>query len=135
MSLKFPLLLASVISVSVTALVPASLYAQTGQTLSGLWRQDDGSVTVRVAPCSNSKNWCATVVEERLQPGEPSLLNQMVVRDMKPNGKKGWKGKYVVDGQSMSATAKMLRADTISFKICAIAFVCDTIRLKQVPRS
>lgn len=134
MSSKFPLLLASVISVSATALVPASLHAQNGQTLSGLWRQDDGSVTVRVAPCRNSTNWCATVVEERLQPGEPSMLNQMVVRDMKPNGKKGWKGKYVVDGQSMSATAKLLRADTISFKICAIAFVCDTIRLNQVRR-
>jgi uncharacterized protein (DUF2147 family) len=109
-------------------LLPAtSSSAQTVPSLAGVWRQSDGSATVRISPCEGSSNWCATMIDQRLNPGEPSLLNQMVVRDMRSNGKLAWTGRYVVDGQSMKASAKLRGPDALSFKVCAMAFLCDTI--------
>jgi uncharacterized protein (DUF2147 family) len=124
-------------SVSAAIVIAATLsssaaLAQNAPNLNGIWRQQDGSATVRVAPCPKSTNWCATVIEEKLQPNEPSLLNQMVVRDMRSNGTNSWTGQYVVDGQSMKASAKLPRPDMMSFKVCAIAFLCETIRLNRV---
>jgi uncharacterized protein (DUF2147 family) len=126
-NIKHTMLLLSLMLTGTAAL------AQSPASLGGIWRLQDGSATVRVTSCNgNGNTWCATVIEERLQPGEPSMMNQSVVRDMRPNGKQGWSGRYVVDGQSMKATAKLLRADQINFKICAVAFLCDTIRLDRV---
>lgn len=109
-----------------------SLHAQTSTEIPGVWRADDGSYTVRVAPCAVKTQWCATVIDERLKPGEPSMLNQMIVRDMRPARKNSWSGKYVVDGQSMKASAKLTGANALSFKVCAFAFLCETTRLKRI---
>ena len=106
--------------------------AQPTTTLTGVWRLDDGSATVRVEPCTNTANWCATVIEEQLEPGEESSLNQMVVQDMRPNGKNRWSGRYIAGGQSMKATAKLTRPDALSFKVCAMGILCDTMRLSLV---
>jgi uncharacterized protein (DUF2147 family) len=108
--------------------------AEPSQNLDGVWRLQDNSAIVRVAKCPKSKNWCATVIEERLAAGESSQLNQMIVREMRPAGKQGWTGQYVLDGQTMKATAKLLRPDRLAYKVCALAFLCETIRLERVRR-
>lgn len=107
--------------------------AQTARSLDGIWQQDDGSVTVRIGDCPREKAKCATVIKERPVAGEPSLLNQTVVQDMRPNGTRQWRGRYIVDGQSMKANARLVDANTLTVKVCAIAFLCDTIRLIRVP--
>jgi uncharacterized protein (DUF2147 family) len=122
----------SIVIAIVGALIAAPEFARAESKIDGIWRQDDGSATVRVTICPLTKNWCATVIEERLNPGEPSVINQMVVKDMRPNGKGGWVGQYVADGQAMKASAKLLRPDMLAFKICAFAFLCETIRLNRV---
>ncbi len=106
--------------------------AQTPSSLLGVWRQDSGESTVRIAQCGASPYLCATVIAERLKPGEPSSLNQTIVQDMRPNGKNGWTGRYIVDGQSMKASAKLSARGMLSFKVCAMAFLCETIRLSRV---
>lgn len=106
--------------------------AQTARSLDGLWRQDDGSVTVRIADCPRATSKCATVTEERAVAGQSSLVNQTVVQDMRPDGARRWRGRYVVDGQSMNATARLVSTDTLTVRVCAIAFLCDTIRLNRV---
>jgi uncharacterized protein (DUF2147 family) len=120
-------------AIAIVAMLSSSAaLAQNAPNLNGIWRQQDGSATVRVAPCPKSTNWCATVIEEKLKPNEPSLLNQMVVREMRSNGTKGWTGQYVVDGQTMKASAKLTSPESMNFKVCAIAFLCETIRLNRV---
>jgi uncharacterized protein (DUF2147 family) len=118
----------------IVSLAPAAAQAQSAQNLDGIWRSQDGSSTVRVAKCPQSSNWCANVIDEKLKPGETSSLNQMVVREMRPNGKKGWTGQYVVDGQSYKASAKLQRQGVLAVKICALAFLCETTRLEQIGR-
>lgn len=132
-NIKRTLLLLSLMLTGTTA------WAQDQGAVAGVWRVDDGSATVRVAPCSgNSSNWCATVIEEQLKPGEPSMLNKIVARDMRPidkNGgsKKGWTGRMVADdGQSYKATAKQQGRDGLTFKICVMPMLCDTMRLSRV---
>jgi uncharacterized protein (DUF2147 family) len=115
-----------------TALASGSALAQSIPNLDGLWRAEDGSTTVRVAKCPTSPNWCAIVVAEQLKPGEPSQLNHMLVRDMRTKGNRQWAGQYAVDGQNMKAGAKLLRPDMLAFKVCAFAFLCDTIRLNRI---
>jgi uncharacterized protein (DUF2147 family) len=122
----------SVATLIIVALASVGALAQAMPNLEGLWRVEDGSATVRVTKCPASPNWCATVVAEQLKPGEPSQLNQMLVRDMRPKGNLEWAGQYVAGGQNMKANAKLLRADMLAFKVCAFAFLCDTIRLNRV---
>ena len=122
-----PLILAALIAASSTAAL-----AQPTRLLDGIWQQDDGSVTVRIADCSRGSAKCATVTEERAVAGQPSLVNQTVVQDMRPDGARRWRGRYVVDGQSMNATARLVSSDTLTVRVCAIAFLCDTIRLNRV---
>ncbi len=116
----------------IASLASVSASAQSVQNLNGIWRTEDGSSTVRVAKCPSTTNWCAIVIAERLTPGEQSVLNQMTVREMRPKGNNNWAGQYVIDGQNMKASAKLSGPDTLSFKVCAQAFLCETIRLNRV---
>ncbi len=109
-----------------------SAQAQMPPSLLGVWQQDNGESTVRVAQCGASPYLCATVIAEKRKPGDPSSLNQTIVQDMRPNGKNGWTGRYIVDGQSMKASAKLSARGMLSFKICAMPFLCETIRLNRV---
>ncbi len=115
----------------VSVLPAASVSAQALPSLAGVWRLTDGSATVRITQCDGSTNLCAKVIEERLKPGEASSLNQIVVRDLRPNGKTSWTGRYIADGQSMKAAAKLTGPDAASFKFCAMVFLCDTITLNR----
>jgi uncharacterized protein (DUF2147 family) len=125
-NLKHSLLLLSLILTGTTA------WAAPAAPLAGVWRQTDNSATVRIAPCGNRGELCATVIAERLAPGEPSQLNQVVARDIRPAGKQSWKGKYLADGQSLAATAKLSGNDRMTFKVCVMPLLCDTLRFNRV---
>lgn len=113
------------------AATPSIISAQSPVSLTGVWVQDNGEATVRVEPCAQGSGWCATVVAEKLQPKDVSRLNQTVVRDMLPKGKQAWAGKYITDGQTLKATAKLLNPNTFTFKVCAFAFLCDTLKFNR----
>jgi uncharacterized protein (DUF2147 family) len=116
--------------VALLAISPAA--AQNGATtsLAGVWVQDDGTATVRIAPCGQS--FCGTMIAEKLQPGDPSQLGQTVIRDIRANGKKGWPGKYIADGSSFGTRIKQSSANAMAVKICAFAFACETLRFDRV---
>ena len=112
------------------AITPAFAQSLPPSPLAGMWVQDDGAATVRIAPCGPSL--CGTMIAEKLQPGDPSQLGQTVIRDIRVNGKKGWAGKYSADGSSFSTKIKQSSANAMVVKICALAFVCDTLRFNRV---
>ena len=115
-----------------TAVATAPVFAQSSpfSPLAGVWIQDNGAATVRIAPCGPSL--CGTMIAEKLQRGDPSQLGQTVIRDIRVNGKKGWAGKYSADGSSFSTKIKQSSANAMVVKICALAFVCDTLRFNRV---
>lgn len=115
----------TIVAATIALLTPLAATAQPTNTLPGIWIADDGTSTVRIAPCPSSTLLCGTVIDERLKSGETSYLNQIVVRDIKPSGKQ-WSAKFVGDGASFNAKVKQIGADRMAFKICAFAFLCDT---------
>jgi uncharacterized protein (DUF2147 family) len=98
----------------------------------GKWRTDDGTTTVRIANCGGASTQCATVIEERLQPGEKSAMGETLVRDIRPNGKKGWVAKLVGDGESLNAKISPAGPGRLKMKICAMGIMCDTIGLVRI---
>lgn len=119
-------------AISGTLLTGTALAAPSAIIQPGVWRTQDGTATVRIANCKGTSDQCATVIEERLQPGEPSQLGQTLVRDIRPASKKGWTGKYVADNQPLAAKISQAGPNTMKFKVCAFAFLCDTIVLTRL---
>lgn len=115
------------------ALMINPVFAQSGPAspIAGVWVQDDGATTVRIAPCGAVL--CGTMIAEKLQPGDPSQLGQTVIRDIRANGKKGWAGKYTPDSSTFYTTKiKQNSGNVMVVKICAVAFLCDTLRFNRV---
>jgi uncharacterized protein (DUF2147 family) len=125
-NLKHSLLLLSLMLTGTTA------WADPAGSLTGVWQQDDQSTTLRIAPCGNRGELCATVIAERLATGDPSSLNKVVAREIRPVGKRSWKGKMLTDGQAFAATAKLVGNDRMNLKICAMPFLCDSLRLNRM---
>ena len=116
--------------VASTTITPALAQSGPASPLAGVWVQDDGAATVRIAPCGPSL--CGTMIAEKLQPSDPSQLGQTVIREIRANGKKGWTGKYIADGSSFGTKIKQSSANAMVVKICALPFMCDTLRFNRV---
>lgn len=119
------------ILISTLAFASPSLAQERG-SLVGTWRQDDGKVTVRIAACPTSRDLCATVVDEKPDLSVPRRMGKIIVSDLKPAGSGRWNGQFVDQGTTMAARVRQTTPDTVSFKICAFAFLCDTKRFDRV---
>ncbi len=102
-----------------------------GLGLEVVWRADDGSSVFRIAPCGAGA-LCATVLEDKPEPGDPSTVGKVVVRDLRA-GAKGWKGAYTDGKSSMPATVRLLNDTAVEFKVC-MGPLCDTARFSRVGR-
>ena len=112
----------------------APVATQAADPMLGVWRQNDGAATVRIAPCASGTDNCATVIDERLQPGETSRLGKVTVKDIRPAGTMRWTGVFVDQGATFGAKIRQLSPTTMTFKICALAFLCETKRFQRVGR-
>lgn len=119
-------------AIGLVSIVPAA--AQSNNPLAGVWRQDDGAATVRIASCEKGPYYCAIVVAEKLELGEASRLGKITVKDIRPSGQRRWTGVFVDQGATMNAKVQQISADVISFKICAIPFLCETKRFQRIQR-
>ena len=106
--------------------------AQSADPLLGVWQSVDATATVRITPCERGQTLCATKIAEKLEPGERSELGKIMVRNIRRNGNKGWIGQFDADGQFMAAKVRQAGANSMSVKICALAFLCDTIKFVRV---
>lgn len=119
---------------ALTLVTAAPAVAQSANGLAGVWRQDDGRATVRIASCGSGADQCATVIDEKLELGEPSRRGKVVVRDIRPTGSGRWQGQFVDQEASMTAKIRQLSPGSMTFKICALAFSCETKRFSRLPR-
>ncbi len=118
-------LFVAVLTLPISVLAAAKL-EQAQPNPSGIWASNDGASTVEIAPCVAEGIYCATVIEERLEPGVKSSLGQVVVQDLKLVPKKGWRAKFIGDGASFAASAKFRSENEVAFKICAMGVFCET---------
>jgi uncharacterized protein (DUF2147 family) len=117
-----------------TALVVwGSASAQTPLQLEGKWRNKDGSATVKIDQCKSSTDLCATVIEEKLAPGETSALGEVIVRDIRKDTNNLWKGKFADGKSTLAATITVKDADNADFKICALLLLCETQSFSRIP--
>jgi uncharacterized protein (DUF2147 family) len=114
-------------------LVSQSAFAQKATSLEGKWRLQDQSATVNIAPCINSSNLCATVIDEVIASGEKSNLGlimlQDVIRDTRNNS---WRGKFVDGKTTLDATITEKGTDTVDFKFCVLLIFCDVQTYNRV---
>ncbi|MBP7701348.1 MAG: hypothetical protein KA098_01990 [Phenylobacterium sp.] len=122
------LLAASLGGVSLLLAGPA---AAAGLGLEGVWRADDGTALVRIAPCGAGV-LCATVLEDRPAPGEASAVGKVVVRDLRASAK-GWKGAYSDGKATLPATVRQLNDRAVEFRAC-MGPICDSVRYSRVGR-
>jgi uncharacterized protein (DUF2147 family) len=114
-------------------LVAQNAFAQTVTSLEGKWRLQDQSATVNIAPCINSSNLCATVIEEVVPPGEKSNLGLIMLRDItKDPRNNGWRGKFVDGKTTLDATITEKGTDTVDFKFCVLLILCDVQTYSRV---
>lgn len=118
-------------ALSLGCLTAVDAVAQAPSPLLGDWRAEDGSATARVAPCRAGPGLCATVVEERLEPGEPSALGKEIVTGVQPS-RGAWTGLYDAGSRRLPARIRLLAPARIEMKVCLNPLLCETLRFQRV---
>jgi uncharacterized protein (DUF2147 family) len=92
----------------------------------------DGSAVINVAPCSaQAARLCGVVEQEKLAPGEQSLLGKVVVGDLTPAGPGRWRGRYFEGSASFGATVQVVSSLLIEFRVCVAPLLCQTEKYQR----
>jgi uncharacterized protein (DUF2147 family) len=122
-----PIIISVLLVASLTTVVPP-----TSDPLQGNWRQDNGNTTFSIVPCSGSTTLCAMMIARRLESGETSNLNQVIVRDIRPSGQSQWTGELITNSQPMKAKIQLVTPGRATFKVCGVFFMCKTISFNRI---
>jgi uncharacterized protein (DUF2147 family) len=115
----------------------------------GIWRMDNGKVTVRVSRCG--ANLCGTVVglrKPRDDKGRPRLdkenpnpalrrrpvIGLTILNNMKPRGEGYWTGTIYNpdDGATYSSNMTLQSANTMRVKGCVASVLCRSMKFIRV---
>ncbi len=115
----------------------------------GVWRMDNGKVTVRVSRCGS--NLCGTVVglrKPRDDKGRPRLdkenpnpalrrrpvIGLTILNNMKPRGEGYWTGTIYNpdDGNTYSSNMTLQNANTMRVKGCVASVLCRSMKFVRV---
>jgi uncharacterized protein (DUF2147 family) len=115
----------------------------------GIWRMENGRVTVRVSPCGG--NLCGTVVglkKPRDDKGRPRLdkenpnpslrsrpvIGLTILSNMKPRGSGSWSGTIYNpdDGNTYSSNMTLQNPNTMRVKGCVASVFCRSMKFVRV---
>ena len=117
MSIVYTLMLA----LTATAAPPPSLI--------GTWQSADGRALARIAPCTgDAATLCAHTFKEN---AGVASTGRLVMTGLKPARPAEWKGKYLLDGDALAATLRLVDADLVEIKVCRW-FLCQSDRYRRV---
>jgi uncharacterized protein (DUF2147 family) len=139
--------------VMAAAVVVMGLWAVSGAApaseATGVWRLDNGKVTVRVSRCGS--NLCGTVVglrKPRDDKGRPRLdkenpnpalrrrpvIGLTILNNMKPRGEGYWTGTIYNpdDGNTYSSNMSLQNANTMRVKGCIASVLCRSMKFVRV---
>jgi uncharacterized protein (DUF2147 family) len=116
---------------------------------SGVWRLDNGKVTVRVTPCG--ANLCGTVIalkkphdkngNPRLDKENPKaslrsrpVIGLTILSNMKPSGDNSWKGTIYNpdDGNTYTSNMKLQGGGVMKVQGCVASVFCKTMKFVKV---
>lgn len=98
--------------------------------IAGDWSATEGVLVARIARCAPSgAALCATVIRDAPVKGEKSSVGQVVVNGIGRHGK-GWKGRYVADGESLPASVSVGADGLLRMKVCKW-FLCQTLAFRR----
>lgn len=122
--------------------------AEAGDPVTGIWRLDNGRVTVKVTPCGG--NLCGTVValkKPRDDKGRPRLdkenpnaalrsrpvIGLTILNNMRPAGEGRWKGTIYNpdDGNTYRSNMELQKGNTMRVEGC-IAVFCKAMKFVKV---
>lgn len=134
---------------AVAAILISSAPAAAGGGASGVWRMDNGKVTVRVSECGGGK-LCGTIVKLAKPLGKdgkpkrdkhnpnPALRDRPVIgiailSGLKPAGSNTWEGSIYNpdDGNTYKSKVKLASPTHLKVKGC-VAFVCRSMDFHKV---
>lgn len=137
--------LAMAVALGVAALAGPAL----ADEAAGVWRLDNGKVTVRVSPCGG--NLCGTVValkkpfdkkgNPRLDKENPNaslrsrpVIGLTILSNMKPAGSNSWKGTIYNpdDGNTYASNMRLQGSGVMKVKGCVAGVFCKTMKFVKV---
>lgn len=117
------------------AALPTVALAAPATPLAGQWTSPTHSVTIRIAACGGGA-YCGRVTAasakakaDALKGSGRALIGTQLMRDFRPDGAGGWRGKlYIPDvRQTADATMRMAGRNAIEVKGCGLGgLVCKT---------
>jgi uncharacterized protein (DUF2147 family) len=113
----------------------------------GVWRMDNGKITVEVSHCGESL--CAKIIglKKPMKDGKPKvdkdnpdpalrsrpIMGLSLLKDMKATGENTWTGEVYVpdDGNTYNATMT-LEGDTFKLRGCIASILCKTKKFERI---
>lgn len=114
----------------------------------GIWRMENGKVTVRISDCGGKL--CGAIVGLRKpldKKGKPKrdkhnpnpalrnrpIIGLAIINGLKPDGEGEWEGKIYNpdDGNTYSSKARLISPSLMKVKGC-VAFVCKSMNFEKV---
>ena len=132
-------ILTKIVLIALAATVPVGASAQAA--LEGQWKNQKGSVVVRVAPCGNA--YCGTVItaSEKAKAGArkggtANLIGTRILSNLRQAGDNVYKGQAFEPKRNIRApaTLRLINPNTLQVKGCAIAgmLLCKEQRWTRV---
>lgn len=112
-----------------TLMLALTAAAASPPALVGTWQSADGRVLAHIAPCAgDAAALCAHTVKETA--AAPSA-GRLVMTGLKPARPAVWTGKYLLGGDALAATLRLVEADLVEIKVCRW-FLCQSDRYRRV---
>lgn len=138
----------AVLAIAVFGFAGVAGNAFAGTPATGVWKLDNGKVTVKVSPCGG--NLCGTVIglkKPRDDKGRPRLdkenpdkalrsrpvIGLTILSNMKPDGSNRWNGTIYNpdDGNTYRSRMKLQNASTMKVEGCVVVF-CNSMKFVRV---
>lgn len=99
--------------------------------LLGLWTENGGPGAARMAPCSDAPQRLCATGYDGLPNGTIGRKGAVVLRDLKPDGQKRWRGTYLDGGRTLPATVKLVANGKVTMRVCLVV-LCQTVTYTRV---
>lgn len=99
--------------------------------LLGLWTEDGGPGAARIAPCATAPQRLCATGYDRLPDGSVGRQRAVVLRDLKADGQKRWRGTYLDGTRKLPAVVSLVAPGAVTMRVCLLVF-CQTAKYKRI---
>lgn len=107
------------------------LHAAQASPLLGLWTENGGPGAARIAPCGAAPILLCATGYDRLPDGKVGRKREVVLRDLKPDGKNRWRGFYLDGNRKLPAKVKLVAKGKVTMRVCVFV-ICQTASYSRI---